>query len=311
MIVNGVDLSVLIPQFPAKNFPATVPGRVVHIDADFLAYMVSYEKEGTQILLEDMQHNCRTAIESMRRMAGAESVYLHLTPSSSNKGGRSELAILKEYQGSRKDKPKPAKLHIMRDWMGKAFPATLHQFCEADDGMSSSQYAAFANRSSNLSIICSKDKDLNMVPGLHLDWDSGEISDSITPFGEIYLDESTSTKKIKGYGQKFFWAQMLMGDQADTISGLPLVCHSSLSKPKKVGPVLTYSLLCGIGNNREAFSYVKDLYSRYGTEIGFKHWQTGEAVHWGKAFVSEAQLLWMRMNKEDPNDVLTFFKRIA
>ena len=167
MIVNGIDLGGLTPHMSAQSFPETVKGRVVQIDADFLAYQVSYEREGEVTSLSDMQHNCSIAVEKFRSLAAAERVHLHLTPGTSDKGSRYDIAIQKEYQGNRKDKPKPRYLHIMRDWMGKNFPATLHQFCEADDGMSSEQYAAIARGEANLSIIASKDKDLDMVPGLH------------------------------------------------------------------------------------------------------------------------------------------------
>jgi DNA polymerase-1 len=314
MIVNGVDLDGMTPQMPEHNFPSVVPGRVVHIDADFLAYMVSYEKIDQIIELPDMQHNCKVAVEKMRLMAGAESVHLHLTPGTSDKGDRYNIAIQKEYQGNRKDKPKPAKLHIMRDYMGKAFPATLHINCEADDGMSSAQYAAIATRQAPLSIICSKDKDLNMVPGLHLDWDTGEITYPTNAigkpdsYGSIYLDDSKSSKKIKGFGQKFFWSQMLTGDTADNIQGIPKVCVDG--KWKATGPVMAEYLLINVNSNKEAFQGVKNLYEDYGRSIGFKHWATGENVPWQKVLISEMQLLWMRRDKHNPNCVLQWLKEI-
>ncbi len=305
MILNGIDLSALAPQMPARNFPAQVAGRTVHIDADFLAYQSSYEKTGEDKSLADMQHNCATAIETMRKLAAAQYVHLHLTPSSSNKGKRFDLAIQKEYQGNRQDKPKPRYLHMMREWMHQKYPATMHQFCEADDGMSSAQYAK-----SDSSIICSKDKDLDMVPGLHLDWDTGEIKDTAGDFGTIWLDDSKSSTKLKGLGQKFFWAQMLMGDSADHIQGLPVLMNEHMSKPKKVGPAITYSLLNDISSNKEAFVYVKSLYEKTGHHVGFKHWQTGEVVPWQRVFVSEAQLLWMRRETTNENDVLAWFKQV-
>ena len=309
---NGVDLSALTPQMPAHVFPDEVSGRVVHIDADFLAYMVSYEKPNTHIELEDMKHNARVAIEKMRRMAGAQGVMLHLTPSLSTKGGRIWMGIQKEYQGNRKEKEKPEKLGVIRTWLGTDFPAQSHVECEADDGMSSEQYAALANGARNLSVICSKDKDLNMVPGLHMDWDTGEIVDSNTDFGDIYLDETKSgTKKLKGYGQKFFWAQMLMGDSADHIQGLPFLWNSTMSKPKKVGPAIAYTLLYDIQNSKEAFQYVKSLYEAAATHTPFTHWQSGEEVTWQSVFLSEMKMLWMRREKHNENCVLTWLKEVS
>lgn len=327
MIVNGIDLSDLTPHMPAENFPDTVPGRTVHIDADFLAYMVSYEKTRKDavtgklvviepIKLEDMYHNCSVAVEKIRRMAGAQFAHLHLTPGTSTKGDRPALAIQKEYQANRKDKPKPDKLHIMRDWMARNFPSTMNQFAEADDSMAAAQYAAIKAGASNLSVICSKDKDLMMVAGLHLDWDSGKITRPTNElghentFGSIWLVEKSSTK-VAGIGTKFFWAQMLMGDTADNIQGLPLLHSAQLSKPKKVGPVLTNAVLCNVDSDKEAFQLVKGYYEAHGNEVGYTHWLTQESVPWQKVLISEMQMLWMRRDPTDANDVLKWIKEIT
>ena len=164
MIINGIDLSTVPEVHTGLKFPDTVPGRVVHIDADFLAYHVSYERKGETVEFPAMQHNAKVQVEKFRKFAGAESVHLHLTPSSSTKGGRPGLAIQKEYQSSRKE-DKPEKLHIVREWMGKHFPATLWQTAEADDGMAQAAWAAWNAGTPEKCVILSKDKDLRMVPG--------------------------------------------------------------------------------------------------------------------------------------------------
>lgn len=345
MQINGIDLDGLAHEAAKIELPEVVPGRVVHIDADFLAYQVSAERaDGTdQKTFDDMKHNAGVAITTLKLLAGATAVHLHLTPSGSNKGGRYDLAIQREYQGNRIDKPKPRYLHIMRDWLYANYPATQWQNAEADDGMSSAQYAAIAAGKEHLSVIASKDKDLNQVPGLHLDWDAGTIHHADT-FGRVVLRETGSgTKKLSGYGQSFFWAQMLTGDTADNIQGLPKVSGAVLNiykptastetaqfslghfpenspqwcKAKKVladrkagacGPVLVAALLDGIVGNREAFNFVKSRYEEYGNEFGFVHWKTGEAVDWRKVFVSEAQLLWLRRNPDDRMDVARWWK---
>lgn len=349
---DGIDLAGLAHEASALVIPPVVPGRIVHIDADFLAYQVTAESDDpeNQKSYEDMQHNAEVAVEALRSLAAAEHVHLHLTPGESNKGGRYNLAIIREYQGNRKDKPKPRYLGIMRRWLAERFTGTLHTLCEADDGMSSSQYAAIARGEGNLSIIASKDKDLRMVPGLHLDWDTGEITES-TEFGSVELVErqsalGTRSKKLVGHGQKWFWAQMLTGDTADNISGLPLVSGAILNtlkptqavlkaravlddpaateakkssalkvlverKPAPCGPVLAHDLLSRLNSNRECFNAVKTLYKLYGEENGFLHWSTAAPVPWGRVFASEAQLLWMRKQPHNENCVLDWWRTIA
>lgn len=315
LIINGINLSELEDKTEAggRSFkvpPATVvPGRIAHIDADFLAYEVSAQSKYDAVpkSLDDMQHNCRERVRKMLIQSGSERVYLHLTPGTSDKGLRYGLAIQKEYQANRKDKEKPQYLHIMRDWMAKTFPGKLHQNCEADDGMSSSQYACAAAGINDKSIILSKDKDLRMVPGWHMDWDTGEVT-HVQGFGELWFDDK---QKLRGNGHKWFWAQMIMGDSADNIQGLPCMMNEHMTKPKRVGPAAAYSLLNDITNAKDAFQFVKKLYEDTGIHVGFKHWQTGESVPWQRVFVSEAQLLWMRKEPANQNCVINYFKECA
>jgi DNA polymerase-1 len=307
----GIDTSKLKHKEPNEfQILPTVKGRTVHIDADFLAYQVSYDDEKT---VSEMQSNCDAAVEKMRLMSGSEHARLHLTPKGSDKGGRFDLALLKEYQANRKDKPKPKFLHHMREWMHKERGAILHMTCEADDGMSIAQYGSIRDGSPNLSVIATKDKDLCMVPGLQLNWDTGEMTDIETEFGYIMLhemDNKAKTKKIKGRGWKYFWAQMLMGDSADNIQGLPKVCDLAFcptGKYKACGPVLAYDILSGVTNNKQAFQVVRDLFKEYGDKIGFLNYRDGTPVPFGKAFQSEAQLIWMRRH-DDRNDAIHWMK---
>lgn len=348
MLLNGIDLDGLASQASSIEVPEPVQGRVAHIDADFLAYQCSYEHADEVKDWEDMKHNAAMAVQTLMELAGATAVHLHLTPSTSDKGKRYELALLKEYQATREGKVKPRFLNIMREHLAKAFPGTLHQNCEADDGMASAQYAAIARGETHLSIIASKDKDLRMVPGLHLDWDAGTIHDSGDAFGFIELDRSKSSPKVVGYGQKFFWAQMIMGDQADNISGLPRFPGVLLNKVRPTGPqiklreqykiapdakkagiieklkkslaerssvtcgaVIAFDAISPLTSNRECFEYVKEAYRLYGEEHGFINYRDDSPVLWNKAFVSEAQLLWMRKNRADTMCVARWFAEIV
>lgn len=333
MIVNGVDLSLLDHEQGQVDFPTEVKGRVAHIDADFLAYMVSYEKPDDPKDFDDMKHNAEEVVENLRLLAAAEHVHMHLTPKESNKGGRYDIAMLKQYQGNREDKAKPRYLHIMRTWLAERYPGTLHLLCEADDGMSSSQYAAISKGEADLSVIVTKDKDLRMVPGWHLNWDTGSLHYQADEFGELVLDEKG---KIKGYGRKFFWAQMLMGDTADNISGIPVLAPSICAlklptaayskardsgdakkeakafaaiKPKKVGPKIAFDLLAGVNSNRLAFVLLKECFKRHETEIApFRNYRTGEPITWQQALLSEMSLLWMRVDKDNPKCFHNFLK---
>ena len=303
MKINGLDISGLTHKQSEEYFPPVVPFRTVHIDGDFLAYMVAYDDSKS---VEEMKHNCEVLADKLRRKAAAEHLQIHLTPKESNKGERYDLALLREYQTNRKGKPKPRFLHLIRAHMADNMNGIQHVLCEADDGMAMAQYKAIAEGNRNLSIIATKDKDLAMVPGLTLDWDTGEITDTKDDFGYIRLDDSKSAKKIKGRGWKLFWGQMLTGDTADNISGLPM-CYNldycANGKPKKVGPVLAYEILNPIQTNKEAFQVVRDLYKEFGKVEGFKNYRNGEPITASQALISEGQLLWMR-RKHDKDDFI-------
>ena len=225
----GVSAGELADHSQAPKYPKPVQGRVVHIDADFMAYQVSAESKEEldptndvpRKSLEDMQHNARAAAEHLMRLAGATSYVCHVTPSGSTKGGRDAQAIQQEYQANRKDrKNKPEHLDAIRAFIARELNGKAHLDQEADDGMAQAAYNA---EDPNLVVIASKDKDLLMVPGLHLMVDTGRIVNCSDRFGHIEVDDSKSSKKVIGLGTKFFWAQVLMGDTADNIRGLPAV----------------------------------------------------------------------------------------
>lgn len=305
MIVNGIDLSKL--EAEVSSDPATVPGRVVQIDGDFAAYMVAFDKDRP---IDEMKKILDMILERLRIKAGAESIVIHLTPKESTKGNRHDQAMLREYQATRQGKVKPRFPHLIRAHMADHYGGIQHVNCEADDGMAKAQYQAIQAGNRHLSIIATKDKDLGMVPGLSLDWATGEITDTESDFGYIELVQKGKIKKIKGRGWKLFWAQMLMGDAADNISGLPLVCDPKYlpnGKDKPCGPVLTYEILSPIQTNKEAFVVVRDLYKAYAEKHGFKNWRDGQPITAGEAFLSEAKLLWMRRNDND-DDVVEWMK---
>lgn len=325
-----------------------VAGRTVHIDGDFIAYQIAAdtrdEKDGIRPM-RDLKYKI-TQIEdiatSIMERAGGSKYVLHVTPSGSTKGGRAAQAVQKEYQANRGDRVKPEHLDAIRAAIAdqSLWPkhgsgiAHLHQ--EADDGLAQANIADLDN-----SILVSRDKDLRMVPGWHMDEETGEmVFINPTDFGTIALDDSKSSKKVVGYGPAFFWAQCLMGDTADNIQGLPAVSGYCLDKRKDVaawekrakeyaeaddlgrkrtsalwlktkacGAVMAYNLLKDVDNNRDAFHVVKELFQnleKYGM-FTFRHWKTTAEVSPTQALFGDMQCLWMR-HTDNQNDVVRWLK---
>jgi hypothetical protein len=342
----GVDVSTLVDQ-QGKHDPTVVQGRVAHIDADFMAYIIAAdtraELEGDKPMrtLQYKYGQITDFAEYIKRKAGASDYVLHVTPSGTTKGGRPAQAVQKEYQANRAGTEPPEHLVVLRQYMVTECKAVGHMDQEADDGMCQANHADPKN-----SIICSADKDLRMVPGLHLDMDTGEIVDvPFNNYGSIWIDASKSAKKLVGYGPAFFFAQCLMGDTADNIKGLPSVparaamkakptqtflkdverykaaktditkalaldrVNSHLVLPKQCGAVTAHNLLKDITTVRDAFHFVRKLFTDLAEqhEHKYEHWQTTKEVTPTAALFGDMQLLWMRRNK-NPNDVLMFLK---
>lgn len=298
----GLSSDDLVGQVKENTYPEPVQGRVAHIDADFTCYQVSAESkdelDGTQPRrsLDDMKYNLRQALTHLMRMTGSTSYVAHITPSGSNKGNRDALALTKGYQANRDGKEKPEHLQTIRSYIGEELPSIVHLYQEADDGMAQANYNAV---DSNLSVIVSKDKDLRMVPGLHWDFDDECIVDVDDPFGSIWVDRSKKSAKLTGWGTKFFWAQLLMGDTADNIAGLP---HMTVDdKDKNVGPIAAFKLLEDCKTDLECFELIKKLFKE--SSYPWHDYRDGRLTFYALHMVSDMQLLWMRRTP-DQTDVI-------
>lgn len=323
-----------------------------------MAYQVSAESKEElsgakpRKSFEDMQHNARVAATHIMRLAGATSYVCHTTPSGSNKGDRPLQAVQQEYQGNRKDRTeKPEFLDEVRAYIGRELNGRPHLDQEADDGMAQAAYGAGDDR---LVIVCSKDKDLRMVPGLHLDMYTGEIVNvPRDDFGRIELDTklredgTVKSRKLVGYGPKFFFAQVLMGDSTDHIKGAPAVpggvlaefapteaykklhmqwieaetnkkaeqyetkMQAIIAKYSLCGPVTTYNLLADTRSAKEAYELVKRVFVDLTKDHGyqFKHWRTGANVTPTQALLGDMLCLWMRRDK-NKMDVVEWLKAL-
>jgi hypothetical protein len=112
---------------------------------------------------------------------------------------REEVAVTKPYKGTRvADKP----IHYEYcHSMINAHRNTVQTIgVEADDALGIMQCEAIPDTT----VICSVDKDLNMIPGLHYDWGKG-IKYRVSPI------------------DAFYWLcyQLLVGDSTDNIPGVP------------------------------------------------------------------------------------------
>ena len=279
----------------------------LQLDADFACYQAAN-------IEQSIKENCsrlHSIINYERKLAGAGVVNVHTTLGL--KGGRTEIATVKPYQDDRKkhrDPARKARVDELRSYLStyetertKPFPWTLQ---EADDGMIQTQNKRVAEFGIDSSIIRSDDKDLWMGMGKHIK-SSGEIY-IVDGYGSTRYEEvGNKEPKLVGKGTSWFWHQMLMGDGADTIPGLPKINVALANEffPTKKRNPKRKPLLCGEGKAYEIMKSANDDASACRLVREFYHgYYEGNA---DEMFIEQAFLLWMRRDTS-LNDVLKFLR---
>lgn len=265
--------------------PPPVKGRVLVLDGDYLAYYAAGNDDTEPGLA---RRNALDKIEAFRALSGAERVVIHLTASGASKGDRFIAATVKPYQGQRDKGRKPKNWHALRAWLetyqGPVFKTKVWYDREADDGMA--YHAAVLGWM--LAVIASADKDMRMYPGIHVDWQTYAITHSQPG---CFRTENEITGKL--FGHAWFWQQMLQGDTADHIPGLP-----KYRKPNGtlglLGEKTAAKLLADATNDAEALDVVAELYRGY--------WGEDKEYDWADALAEQATLLWMREDKHAKSD---------
>lgn len=181
---------------------------------------------------------------------------------------RMEAATIKPYKGHRDDKEKPAYWELIRSNLAIHYPCEIVEFMEADDALSIEQYQDLkVNPTKDVAntVICSRDKDLNMVPGFHYAWACGK-----SPERELWWQDELG-------GLREFYKQVLMGDVTDNIPGLFGVGEKSALVKK----------LADMESEREMFNHV------------FKCYQDRFGSYAQQFLIENGQLLWMQRTPED------------
>lgn len=263
----------------------SVPGRYLLVDGDYLCYYCAGHDETT---VADARLRLMQRLDDMRVLSGSEFVVLHLTATGSHKGHRYIVATQKPYQENRNGSKRPKNWQALRDFVesynGKAFRQKIWGTREADDGIClHAKTLPFGK-----AVIAMKDKDSQMIDdAIHIDWDTFEITE--VPAGTYELENSLG----RLFGHKWFWLQLLMGDTADNIPGLPQI--RSLASNKMV--------LCGKARARDVL--VMSLDNSDAFKVVCSHYVTYYKDQWADRLVEQMALLWMRTDRDAKVDDFT------
>lgn len=252
------------------------------IDADILPYefggMVQLEEPDKPLEWEIVRSMVDDRINQIIESTGSDSFSLYLTDSPSN--FRIELATIKPYKGHRKqDKPyhwAAIRQHLIDNW-----DAEVQYGIEADDRLGIEQYKDFCkyNRSSacqdmaydnpqnSETIICSRDKDLNMIPGWHYVWPCGNQKEQ-----HWFQDEVQALRS--------FYKQLLTGDSTDNILGL-----------------------YGVGDNSSLVKRLEDIdQESLMFQVVYKAYQDRFGSYASQFMYENAALLWIKREESFPQE---------
>ena len=191
------------------------------IDADILVYRIGFTTEEED--LEIAKYRMNELIERILADVNATSYQLYLTASGDETAFRQ--FVYPEYKQNRKA-PKPKHYNSLREFLIEQWDAVVVSGIEADDALGIEQ------SSSDNTIICSIDKDLDMIKGLHYNFVK-EVIYEVTP------EQATFN----------FYKQLLMGDRSDNVKGI-----------EGIGEKKAERLLLSYDTEEEFFDVVRRTY---------------------------------------------------
>jgi len=183
---------------------------------------------------------------------------------------RHRAATTVPYKGNRDPNGRPILYSKAREYLRSDFECVHMEDGEADDILS-----IYLTKDPTNTIIASIDKDLCQVPGWHYNLNTKEVILSRDP-GKLWISRRKDKKRIdlKGYGFKWFCAQMLLGDSIDNIQ-----------KPLKgYGPRKIHNYLDEAKTVQECWNKIKNFYKKHSNL---------ERLH------ENAMLLWMIRNPDE------------
>lgn len=158
--------------------------------------------------VEHCLHSVKKTIEGIMHSVDATEKTIFMTGKANF---RDEL--YDKYKANRDRTRKPHWFNEIGEYLVQVHHADVVTGVEADDAMGWAQWKEIMNHTSlddTETVICTLDKDLNMIPGWHYNWvvDDGK--------GMMYCTDENDALM-------YFIMQWLTGDPADNIPGLPKV----------------------------------------------------------------------------------------
>lgn len=151
-------------------------------------------------------------------------------------GDNFRYKVYPEYKADRYKAKRPKWEKEVKQYLVDQWQANTSDGCEADDMLGVRQMQEIGT------IICHLDKDINMIPGRHYNWELSRLGKVVRSAKQYTV---TNEEAIR-----FFYYQMLVGDPTDHIKGIP-----------GIGPKKAAILLDSVApKEEEYFQVVRDQY---------------------------------------------------
>lgn len=188
--------------------------RTAAIDADLLLWKFGYRNEknfawdnGASSSMTDLTmalKETRDFIEDIRQTTRSEETILCFTHFNNYR-----YNVLPTYKHNRKDAVYPQLYRSLKDWLLMDYETMVVDPLEADDVL-----GIMATTYPDRFVICTIDKDLEQIPGMHFNWNHDSKVRWVTPEEGDYV----------------FYKQCLIGDSVDGFKGIPRVGPKTAEK---------------------------------------------------------------------------------
>lgn len=200
--------------FASQHTYYSITDKMFDSKSEAEAYQTQFElfdEEITpKVIAEPVEHALYTAKQLINRIVVATKATSYEGYLTGEGNYRENIATIQPYKGNRTSS-KPVHYAAIKEYLIKHHKAQVVEGQEADDMLGINQGTD--------TCIATIDKDLNMISGLHYNWQKDEL---------YAVDQQTA--------DKWFFTQLLMGDPTDNIRGIH---RMGLKKAEKVLQDLT------------------------------------------------------------------------
>lgn len=245
-------------------------------DADSFVYRIGHTADLYPEPHKVYKTFLRTAIEKLRKVANktftVNEEHFYIT-SSDRSNFRFDVDHL--YKANRAKNKKPTMYNQLRQQLIDEYGAEICSGMEADDKVSIEMWKIYrANKRNKIALLFSADKDCRIIPGLKHETRDGPVYETHMP-GVLNIYRGGKGRYVWGNGLKWFYYQMLAGDEIDNI------------KPELgLSPFKCYELLNYHTEEKDMCATVWEQYRKAGKDVAH--------------FVKMGQLLWLMTEEDEP-----------